>query len=224
MSPGTPTNVYFSVTGGGPTEHHAGRGHHHQQPDLHRRRRRAAHAVTIGGANTLTIAGSGGITVANGSGAHVISTYAVSLGTNQTWTNNSANAFTVSAPLSGANLTIAGTGTVVFTNGAASTYGTTTINAGSVLQLGNNSASGTPGSGAVVDNGTLVLARTGAALGLGNLSGSGTLVLGAGATLAGPGAYAANGSFGTLALPALSTTAAARSGWPSPTARPTATT
>jgi fibronectin-binding autotransporter adhesin len=114
-----------------------------------------------GDGNTLTI-GSGGITMnasvpASSIGANV------ALGSTQTWTNSSVNALTVSGIVTGtttSNLTTAGSGTIILTN--ANTYtGTTTINSGSTLQLGNG---GTVGSivstGSTTLNGTLAFDRS----------------------------------------------------------------
>ena len=78
-----------------------------------------SHAVTIGGSNALTI-GAGGITI--NSGAHTISASGLVVGNTQTWTNNSASPFTVTAPISGGNsstyLTLSGSGLFVLSGPA----------------------------------------------------------------------------------------------------------
>jgi autotransporter-associated beta strand protein len=180
-SPASATNVYFSVTGGGSNVSTTLDADFTIKSLNFTAAADAAHAVTIGG-NALTIRGSSGITVDNGSGSHTINPGAVILSSDQTWTDNSANVLTIGAPVSGANLTIAGTGMIVFTNTTPSTYGTTTINSGAILQLGNNDATGTLGSGAVTNDGSLILNRSDDALTIGSpISGSGSLsVVGSG--------------------------------------------
>jgi len=95
--------------------------------------------VTIGGANTLTI-GTGGIT--DNAAAAVIISSNVALGTSQTWSNNTANAFTVSGVISGAggnNLTIGGSGAFTFT-GANSYSGSTALFTGTLNVSGASGA------------------------------------------------------------------------------------
>ena len=183
QTPGTSTNVYFSVTGGG-SNLNTTLGADFSINSLNfTAAADASHQVTIGGTNTLTI-GSGGVTVANGAGTQTISTGEVLLGTAQTWTNNSANAFTVTAPVSGSNLSIAGSGVVVLASSTANTYGTTTIQSGGLLQIGNGGNAGTLGSGAVSNSGTLTFNRNDSALAVSNaISGTGgVLQLGVGTT------------------------------------------
>ena len=66
--------------------------------------------------NTLTVAGAGGITINTGAGAVTLNPK-ITVGAAQTWTNNSANLFTLGGTVSnGANrLTVAGTGNTIFT-------------------------------------------------------------------------------------------------------------
>jgi autotransporter-associated beta strand protein len=118
----------------------------------------AGHQVAISGTNLLTIGGSGGITVNPGSGAHTISSSGVVLGVAQTWTNGSANPFTVSAPISGSNLTIAA-GTSPFILTGSNTYGSTTIATGGSLQIGSGGTTGTFGTGSVADAGAIIFNR-----------------------------------------------------------------
>ena len=81
-------------------------------------------------------ASTAGITVNTGVPASTIGANVV-LGANQTWTNNSANALTVSGIISGSGtLTKGGTGTVILSG--ANTYATnTTINSGTLVASGN---------------------------------------------------------------------------------------
>ncbi len=144
----------------------------------------ASSPVTIGGANNLTI-GSDGITVQSGSAAHTISS-AITLGTNQTWTNSSTSPLTISGHIGGsANLTTAGTGTTIlagYANNYGSNYsGTTTISSGT-LQVGNGSTNVYFGLGAgnVVNNSNLTF------------------------NLAGPGYYNGLFSFNGYATPSIS--------------------
>ncbi len=145
--------------------------------------------VTISGNNTLTI-GAGGITVTAGSGSQTIATAALALGTSQTWTNNSANPFTVSAPITGAasGLTLSGTGSPTFVLTGNNTYGATTVNAGVNVQVGIGGTTGTLGTGAVVNNGTITFNRSDVAtVAAGGISGSGNLVQGGqGTAIVGP--------------------------------------
>jgi autotransporter-associated beta strand protein len=91
--------------------------------------------ITISG-NTLSIIGAG-ITTQAGTGAHVINSN-IRLGSNQTWTVNSANALTVNGAvddgLFGLGLTKAGTGTLLL-NSSASTYTGATIITGGTLKV-----------------------------------------------------------------------------------------
>ena len=174
----------------------------------------------LGGTTTLNtvIAGTGNLTKA-GAGTVILAannTYAgtttISAGTLQVGNGGTAGSlgagnvvdsaalvFNLSSPATVANLisgggrlTQAGTGTVILT--ANNTYsGGTTINAGTTLQVGNGGASGNLGSGAITDNGDLIVNTTGTTTiapvisGSGNLSqvGTGTTVLTANNTYAG---------------------------------------
>ena len=94
----------------------------------------AASSVTIGGANTLTL-GTGGLT--NNSIAANSIAAAVTLGVNQTWSNNTATPVTVSGAVAGAgvNLTFGGAGAFNFT-GANSYSGSTSLGSnGTTLSL-----------------------------------------------------------------------------------------
>jgi autotransporter-associated beta strand protein len=96
--------------------------------------------------------GAGGITMNTGVPASVIAAPVV-LGANQTWTNHSANALTVSGVVSGSgSLDKAGTGTVIL-SGFNNHTGNTTVNQGTLVlsqpTLSNNSTV-TVDSGAVL--------------------------------------------------------------------------
>ena len=100
--------------------------------------------ITIGGVNTLTL-GLGGVT--DNAATTITVSSAVALGSSQTWSNNTANAYTQSGVISGAAgsaLTIAGSGNFNFTN--ANTYsGSTTIFTGSLTVSGAGAIANTSG-------------------------------------------------------------------------------
>jgi autotransporter-associated beta strand protein len=135
--------------------------------------------------NTLTItptSSSTGITMTSGVPASTIAAN-IALGANQTWTNNSAQPFTVSGTISGSSsLTTAGTGTLVLTT--AETYsGNTTISSGT-LQLGDGTSAGdnaSIASGIITDNGTLSFNVNGSQTNASVITGNGGL------TKTGPG-------------------------------------
>jgi fibronectin-binding autotransporter adhesin len=106
-----------------------------------------------------------------------------------------SNAYTISGTGSiagSASLNVTGTAPLTLTN--SNTYtGGTTIGSGATIQLGDGTvATGTLGSGAVVDNGTLIA----------NYGGSGTVVLGN--AISGNGGLTKNGS-STLSITAVDT-------------------
>ena len=92
----------------------------------------------------------------------------------------------------GANLTSlikSGTGTWIFTNDNNAFTGGTTINLGTI-QVGNAGATGSLGSGAVVNNGLLIFNRSGTTTFSGGISGGGALTLTANTlTLTGANTY-----------------------------------
>jgi fibronectin-binding autotransporter adhesin len=170
--PNSQSNVVFSISGGGQNSANTILGADFEIGAL-TFTSDANPSVTIGGSNTLTI-DSGGITIDNGSGTHTIATGGLVLGGSQTWTNNSQNPFTVSAPVGGAssNLTFAGAGSFVLSG--SNTYGTTTINSGSTVLIGNGAGGGSFGSGAVTNNGTITVNRTSDGVIASGISGTGT--------------------------------------------------
>ena len=108
-------------------------------------------STTILSGATLQI-GSGGATGVIGTGAIV---------DNGTLVFNRTGSTTISKVISGAtgNLTVS-TGTLILTG--ANTYGgTTTISSPATLQIGNAGATGAPGTGPIVNDGKLLINRTG---------------------------------------------------------------
>jgi autotransporter-associated beta strand protein len=162
----------------------------------------ASNSVTIDtGANDLTLYG-GGLTQVTGSAANTISsssTGGIILAVDQTWTNDSTNSLTVSAPVSGdADLTKAGTGTVVL-SGANTYTGETTISTGT-LSVGHATGLGSTAAGTMVSDGATLnvnnvtvaenltisgngVGSAGALTGTGNAGVSGTVTLAANTTV-----------------------------------------
>lgn len=120
----------------------------------------ASSSVTVNtGSNTLTV--YEGVNQTTGSAANTISgSGGVVLAKDQTWTVDSTNALTVSAPVSGASsLTKAGAGTLVL-SGANTYSGATTVSAGT-LQLGDGGTTGSLNTAsALVNNATLAFNRS----------------------------------------------------------------
>jgi autotransporter-associated beta strand protein len=135
--------------------------------------------VTIGGANTLTV--NAGIMNGASAGANTISVSSLVLSDNQTWVNDSANALTVSAPVSGpCTLTKSGDGTLTLT--AANTYsGPTTIDAGT-LQVGDGSADGSLAC-VITNHASLVYNVASAQTAASTISGSGAVTKSGAGTL-----------------------------------------
>ena len=160
--------------------------------------------ITLTGANTntgTTTVSSGTLQVGSGGTTGTLSAGAVV--NNAALVFNRSNALAVTGAISGSGtLTQSGSGTTTLT-GNNSYTGATTISAGT-MQVGSGGTSGTLGTGAVTDNGTLVFNRSddvtvsNAISGSGTLttSGSGTLTLTANNTYAG----ATTISAGTLVL------------------------
>jgi autotransporter-associated beta strand protein len=127
--------------------------------------------VTISGADTLTV--NAGIVNSAAAGANSISVSGLVLGGDQTWVNNSATPFKVTAPVSGlCALTKSGTGNLTMT--AANTYsGPTTINEGT-LQLGDGAVDGSVTS-AISNNASLAYVVASAQTAPAPISGSGAV-------------------------------------------------
>lgn len=122
-------------------------------------------AVGIGGTHDLIIGGSG-IEIAGPAGPASIHTGGkVMIGVDQTWSNNSANALTVSSGLSGtAELRITGTGKVALTGSNAMTGNLSVIGGGSVSVPGLANALGSMnrvGMGGGGGGGTLIYTGSG---------------------------------------------------------------
>jgi hypothetical protein len=165
-APGSPTDVFFTTTGGGSNVSTT------LDADFSIKgltfTSAATNAVTIGGSHTLSF-GANGLTVQAGAAAPTIAS-AVTLRTNQTWTVNGANPLTVSGvtSLGGFMLTKTGTGMVRITGTPnLSTGSALAINAGT-LQFNVASGSATVSSGVTANvsgTGTLELAGSVSALG-----------------------------------------------------------
>ena len=124
--------------------------------------------------NTLTITGASGITMNAGVPASTIGAN-VALGVDQTWTNNSANALTVSGGISGSsNLTKAGTGSVTL-SGPNTFTGAVTITAGTLEIGGAGYLAGGTYAGTISNAGTLRVSTSANQALSGTISGSGAL-------------------------------------------------
>lgn len=138
----------------------------------------AGATIAAGTAASLTI-NSGGITVQAGSGANTI-TAPVTLGTDQSWTNNSSNLLTVQGDVTNSTflLTVAGSGNTTI-NGTIGngTGGLTKAGAGTLTLTAPNTYTGAT----TISGGTLILSGGDnrlAATGTVNFSGSSTLNVG----------------------------------------------
>ena len=169
------------------------------------------------GANTLTLTGNhtfsgsttieaGTLQVGNGGTSGSLASSAIV--NNGTLGHNRSDDVALTATISGTGaLTKSGSGTLTL-SGANTYSGVTTVSAGT-LQVGDGGTTGTTGSGAVVNNGLLILNRSdaitiaGALSGTGGLSkrGAGVASLASGSTLQGD----IDVTGGTLVLPASGT-------------------
>ena len=152
--PGPTTNVFFSATGAQRLSTVLGANLSVNSITFNAN---SSGAVTIGGSNTLTV-GAGGLTLNNNAPAATVSASSYVIAADQAWTNNSGNPLTVSANVSGGNLTIAGVGTSILAG--ANSYGYTNVSSGATLQVGAGGTAGTLGSGTVTTAGTLAFNRT----------------------------------------------------------------
>jgi fibronectin-binding autotransporter adhesin len=128
-------------------------------------------ANTYSGATTIS---GGTLQLGNGGSSGSLGTGAVT--NNGALSINRSDAVTLGNAISGTgSLTQAGTGTTTLTG--ANTYsGATTISAGT-LQVGNGGSSGSLGTGAVTNNGTLVINRNGVIQIANAISGTGGLTI-----------------------------------------------
>ncbi len=165
-APGSPTDVFFTATGGGSNVSTT------LDADFSIKgltfTSAATTPVTIGGSHTLTL-GADGLTVQAGAAAPTIAS-AVTLGTNQTCTVNGGNPLTVSGALSlgGFTLTKTGGGTVRITGAPTLSMGSALHINGGTLQFNVNSGSVTVASGVTANvsgSGTLELAGAVSVLG-----------------------------------------------------------
>ena len=137
----------------------------------------SSYTLAQGSGGTLTMAGSGA--AINVSGTHSISAPLVLASNTTVATAQTSNSFVLSGPIgdggAGSMLTVTGPGLV--TVSASNTYsGGTSITTGANLQIGSGGAAGTVGSGAVANNGTLLLNRSDTGLNLSNsISGAGVV-------------------------------------------------
>ena len=163
-----------------------------------------AGTLTLLGNNTysgITTVSAGTLQVGNGGTTGTVGTGNVV--NNGTLAFRRAAAITVSSVISGSG-SLAKQGGATLILAAANTYsGTTTISEGT-LQVGNGGTTGAVGTGAIVNNGSLILNRSDSLLVSGPVTGSGSLIKsGAGTATLGAG-YSATGDLrimeGTLAL------------------------
>jgi autotransporter-associated beta strand protein len=154
--PGLTTNVFFTANSAGNLNTTLGQDFAVNSLNF----TAGAGAAVISG-NTLTLFGTGsngntagnGISVAAGSGAHTIASDVV-VGGDQTWTNGSVNALTVSGSLGGA-AGIGLNGAFVFSGTAGNTFtGTLTVGPGS-LTLSKTAGVDAVAGGLVVTGGTV---------------------------------------------------------------------
>ncbi len=191
----------------------------------------AAHPVAIGGTNTLTL-GAGGVT--NNSNAPITLSTNISLGSAQTWTNNSiAQPLLVTGAISSAAttaLTLSGAGaynfqgantysgsTTVFTgaltlSGASgsiqnSNTGGITLQAGTSLTLDNSGANNADR----LNDATTITTKGGSFKLIGNAAGSsetvGTLAIGSGSSVVSITGTASTLTFGSASIPSFSRSA-----------------
>lgn len=133
-------------------------------------------------ANNITVAsGSGGTLTLFYSGTGAFnSTFSGAISLNDDLTVRSdaitGQAMRLTGAISGSsNITKTGTGTLRLENNNTGYSGTTTISAGTV-QLGNNGTTGGIGTGAIVNNGVLTIARTNVLTLSNTMSGTGALI------------------------------------------------
>jgi autotransporter-associated beta strand protein len=117
------------------------------------------YTITAGSAGTLTFSNSGANAVLNINSGSQLITAPVILASNLTVTPAPGSGLEIAGNISGASgLTLNGPGSLIFA-GSNTFSGGVTISAGT-LQIGAGGASGTPGGGAITDNGTLAVDRS----------------------------------------------------------------
>ncbi|MBY0322349.1 MAG: autotransporter-associated beta strand repeat-containing protein [Reyranella sp.] len=131
--------------------------------------------LTLSGGNTYsgtTTIESGTLQVGNGTSTGTLGTGAIT--NNGTLSFNRSNSLAISGNISGSGgVQQIGTGTTVLTG--TNTYsGATTIESGT-LQIGNGAGTGTLGTGAIVNNGTLAFRRLGTLSVATDISGTGSV-------------------------------------------------
>jgi autotransporter-associated beta strand protein len=151
--------------------------------------------LTVLGANTNsggTIVTAGTLRVGNGGTTGSLGNGNISMASGATLAYDRSDAVTLGNTLSGAgNLRHSGSGTLAIT--ANNTHsGGTVIDSGRTLQVGAGSTTGSLGSGAVTNNGTLVYNRSGSSTFANNISGTGSLDI---ATTANSPTLSGNNSF-----------------------------
>ncbi len=134
----------------------------------------------LGGTSAIVLTG-GTLNATGGAPVSLGSSQGVQLGnsSNPGTISTAANTqLTIAGPVSdnstGGTLRVAGAGTVILTSNSNTFSGTTTINSGSTLQIGNDTGSGTLGSGNVVANGSLVFNQGAFVTVTNNISGAST--------------------------------------------------
>jgi autotransporter-associated beta strand protein len=164
-------------------------------------------AFTVSG-SAITLTGTGTIlTVDSGAAGHTISAPLV-LGNSRTWSQGSANPFTVSGVISdggaGRGITKTGTGTLIF-SGTNTYTGATTVSTGT-LQLGDGTKTGNilPAANLITDNSILIYNTPSTITHSGVISGGGTFTKSGTGTLIFSGTNSYTGattvSAGTLQL------------------------
>ena len=143
--------------------------------------------LTKTGAGTQTLSTNAGLAATINGGTLQIGTGAGFGLASANFIDNANLAFNVSSATLGSVFGVSGAGTVTFTGHYVITSnhmfysGATTIAAGSSVQVGTGAGNlATFGSGAVIDNGSLILDRTGAATFANSISGTGSFTQSAG--------------------------------------------
>ena len=122
-----------------------------------------------------TVVSSGVLKVGNGGTSGALGTGNISISSGATLAYDRSDSVTLGNALSGAgSLRQSGAGSLIITANSSHTGGTI-IDNGRILQIGAGSTTGSLGSGAVTNNGTLVYNRSGFTTFANNISGTGSL-------------------------------------------------